>query len=150
MSNSIRWEAPPYQHCWTNLYEKDGLTSREETKGKVDSRMILQEWGNEAASIMPHGENTMKVQSPSWPISERKFILDLHSDSFGSQDPRNEPAHSNLQQRTVFTPRLTKGVPEDHNIKTLMKTSESMQAAHQTRLLPPFSALSYGTSQSMS
>ena len=150
MSNSIRWEAPPYRHCWTNLYEKDGLTSREETKGKVDNRMILQEWGNEAASIMPHGENTMKVQSPSWPISERKFILDLHSDSFGSQDPRNEPAHSNLQQRTVFTPRLTKGVPEDHNIKTLMKTSESMQAAHQTRLLPPFSALRYGTSQSMS
>ena len=58
MSNSIRWKAPPYQHCWTNLYEKDGLTSSEETKGKVDSRMILQEWGNEAASIVPHGENT--------------------------------------------------------------------------------------------
>ena len=50
----------------------------------------------------------MKVQSPSWPISQRRFILDLHGDSFESQDPRNETARSNIQQRTAFTPRLTK------------------------------------------
>ena len=84
----------------------------------------------------------MKEQSPSWPFSKRRFILDLHIDYFESQDPRNETAHSYLQQLTVFTPRLTKGVPEDHNIKTLMKVRENVtiQASSTSNppSLPPF------------
>jgi hypothetical protein len=67
----------------------------------------------------------MKVQNEvqSRPISKRRSILDLHSDSFESLESRNETARSTVtyELRTVFTPRLTKGVPEDHNIKTLMK-----------------------------
>ena len=60
----IYWNALPYQHYWTSLYEKtiNKLTPREEIQGKADSRMILQEWVMKRAGIVPHGEN--KNESP--------------------------------------------------------------------------------------